>query len=281
MILPHRALHHPARAARIAANAPRRFAFEHRIPVLVLQTHHEVVAGDAGVVHENVDASRTRLSTSATSCATAAVSLTSHAKPCAPPPIAAAPPRRPSPCRVQRPRRAHRIRAAPAAIARPIPRVLPVTSATLADEIDLHSRHHARAVSRLPPECRTRRSAGSGHNSRTAVQSTRLPGPISTKIASRKCAAMFVISPAHRTGDVSCDASSSRASAELRDSLLRSRWKKPGNAGSANGVVASASAKTVDSRLHQRRMKRAAHRETDCALRTGFLCKHHQPLDSG
>ena len=139
-------------------------------------------------------------STSAISCVTAEVSATSQANPRASPPSSAA---TRSAVLLSRPvtatRAPHSTREA--AIARPIPRVLPVTRATRPVRSIFIQATCARSFSTSAGEPHaTPRAPGTIRESspvRTA------PGPSSTKSAAGNCDAMFVISPAHFTGDVS------------------------------------------------------------------------------
>ena len=124
------ALHHAARGRAHRGEGALEVRVQHRVPVLVLEAHQQVVAREPGVVHEDVERAEGRLDIR-------------HEL------------GRPAPCRPHRSRSPARRRRSPpaasaafawsrpttatfapqpastAAISRPIPRVLPVTSATL------------------------------------------------------------------------------------------------------------------------------------------------------
>ena len=55
MIRPYRCSHHLLDAARQKLNVPPRFVFRTVVPVLRLHAHEQVVADDAGVVHQDVE----------------------------------------------------------------------------------------------------------------------------------------------------------------------------------------------------------------------------------
>ena len=242
----------------------RQVGGEHRVPVLALHPQHQLVAGDAGVVHQDVDpavplehaADQRRRPTRA--------SVTSSATRSAWPPAAAiSSPPSPRRCRRAPPRRRARpARPASAAIARPMPRDAPVTIATLSRQVD-HAASlsapssAASAVRRLPMLDAPCASAidlldqPAQHRARAHLNDTCVT-------PSRRKAAHDVF-PAHRRRHLPDQRLDRRAA--RRASARRRRWRRPGTRGSCDGQRAQLRRQPILGRLHQRAVERRADRQ--------------------
>ena len=138
MIRPQRCFIMPRSTARVRRNGAVRLTRDHLVPVLVLHAHEEIVAGDAGVVDQDVEPAQRRFGRPARACRPPSRSARLHGR------TMTRARRSALASRLQRRRRACRIAppSRPAACKRAGDRarrcrpLAPVTSARLAGEIE-------------------------------------------------------------------------------------------------------------------------------------------------
>ena len=252
----HHAAHHRARQAEDRLQV----GVDHLVPVLVLHAQRQVVARDAGVVDQDGDVAESP-SAIAPSSASRLRRVAHVQHPARPGPPARDRPARPaSRGRGADDRRALRSPAR-SAMARPMPREAPVTSATLPSQ-------HAQPPFTVGESCFERGAIRGGDalqlgSMRLTRPASTLPGPHSTTCVT-PCAAIACMISTQRTGEAAW-----RTSASLIVTGSVSRHVdvvEHGNARRGKSHIRQYAAKLQRRGLHQAAMERRGHRQQHRAL---------------
>ena len=237
MMRPAAPLHHALDHRAGGVERALQVGVEHRVPVVVVEPEQDVVAGEAGVVDQDVDRAERLLGRGDRAPRPDRPSATSQATPAAR--VAELGGDRLGALAASRPTTAT---LAPApwsarAMARPMPRVLPVTKAVLPVRsivVDHVTRRTMRGISPPRRPCRSVTVASRPGTIRLSRPASTFPGPISTNARSgrQRRGGLHARHPAHRRGELVGQEPLGVGAG--RAPPRRWRWRSTGNAGSAN-----------------------------------------------
>ncbi len=273
---PRPPLHHAARRRAHRREGALQVRVEHRVPVIVLEAHQQVVAREAGVVHQDVERAEGPPPPRRRASPPAAASLTSQAKPLRAAAIAAA-------TSAARARSRSTTATSRAAAGEPpprsrgrCPRVLPVTIATLPVEVDLHAATRCRScsTSAAVPRCAVSRA---GHDALHEIREHGAGTELHEERIRHRGRQRAHLGRSTATGDVSCSRSRRVRVGRRRDRLgAHVGEHRERRCGGTRRVKRRAAAPAPRAR-HERRMERAAHVQPDRALRPRRLARAPSP----